>query len=171
MFAWCSLSSSPLCLPCVGAAARGTNPAWPEVPRSPHTDIFLWSPLVFGQGWQDLWEQKQLEGGAFIAACTPSPFCTPLLSAMLRGCMITWHSQGCSEQPLPCALAGWVLSLECHCQHAHSGGVPCLAGRRARKVFPVLEGKLHWTFSLWARLLSSSSGPAPLPPLPFQVHK
>lgn len=107
-------------------SCQGNQPGLARgAPKPTCSDVFLWSPLGFEEGWQDPWEQKQLEGGPFIAMCTPLP------SAMLRGYMIPQHSQGCSEQPLPCALAVLMLSLGCHCQHAHSGGVPCPAGRRA----------------------------------------
>lgn len=45
----------------------------PRGAPKPGSDVFLQSPLGFGEGWQDPWEQKQLEGGAFMAV--PALFC------------------------------------------------------------------------------------------------
>lgn len=68
-------------------------------PKPTRSDIFLWSPLGFGEGWQAPQEQKHLEGGSFIAACTPLSLLHPTRSA--RGCMIPQHRQGARSSHCP----------------------------------------------------------------------
>lgn len=154
VFARCSLSSSPLCLPCVGAAVGGTSSAYPEVPQSLALTSSYSHPLVLERDGRIHGNKSSLRWCLHGCACSVLPcsgrawFHSPARDAWSSHCPVPWLS---------------------HCFPWDATASP--AGRRARKIFPVLEGKLCWAFSLQARLSSSSSGPAPPPPLPFQAHR
>lgn len=97
-------------------------------------------PCGFGEGQQDTREKKLLQvSGSSSCVCS---FLHRSGGARPRG-----MAGGCSVQLLSCTPAVLMLSLARRCCHTCGWGVPCPAGRKAGKFFPILDGKQCWTFS------------------------